>query len=420
MPRYGVLLAPRWLTSEAKVRRNVFPGPNRDPLQRASNRELPQEPVSYDSAEWPIRQTNHERSGGGTCTSRCFAAQRDGHCPKRERSRDVGSVGRRLAPRGPRAAKLSGVWRPYPGTRRLLSARGKQQVCWRFGTFGPAGKMDQAALARRGDDSRILYMGDAWGLGFHPTFPADILNSLRREAYEALLIRASPIALRAYPQSKTPFLLIDLSEIHGRPIVGTSDAGNHVQLIRISVLAQDEVSTIDVVMDETIGLRTGIYERLCRVTFGVQEALIKPHLHVMLVTKRAKFLARLGSRHRSSSRTPPNELPLETAHQWNTLVPLDFGVVSQCVRSYASGVQVSRAYSLKVQKLGGLEVVESEHLCILSDGKDQVANERLVGLRDKSLAAFECLLPRSAYATSSGVNARTCQKNCLIPGRFFS
>src|SRR5260370_11951035 len=198
-----------------------------------------QESVSYDSAEWAIRQTNHERSGGGTGTSRCFAAQRDGHCRKRERSRDAGSFGRRLAPRGPRAAKLSGVWRPYPGTRRLLSARGKQQVCCRFGTFGPAGRMDQVALARRGDHSRILYMGDAWGLGFHPTFPADILNSLRREDYEALLIRASPIALRAYPQSKTPFLLIDLSDIHGRPIVGTSDSGNRIRFIRDSVLAQD-------------------------------------------------------------------------------------------------------------------------------------------------------------------------------------
>jgi hypothetical protein len=32
---------------------------------------------------------------------------------------------------------------------------------------------------------------------------------------------------------------------------------------------------------------------------------------------------------------------------------------------------VSRAYSLKVQKLGGLEVAECEHLCILSDGKDK-------------------------------------------------
>jgi hypothetical protein len=107
-------------------------------------------------------------------------------------------------------------------------------------------------------------------------------------------------------------------------------------------------------------------------------------------------------------------------YQWNALVPLDFGVVSQYVRSYASGVQVSRAYSLKVQKLGGLETVECEHLCILSDGKDQVGKERLVGLRNKSLAAFNGFLPRSAYATSSWVNARTCQKNCLIPGRFFS
>jgi hypothetical protein len=65
----------------------------------------------------------------------------------------------------------------------------------------------------------------------------------------------------------------------------------------------------------------------------------------MLVTKRAKFLARLGSRHRPSSRTPPNELPSETVYQWNTLVPLDFGVVSQYVLSYAGGVQVSRGYS---------------------------------------------------------------------------
>src|SRR5882762_10351506 len=109
---------------------------------------LPQESVSYDSAEWPIRETNHERSGGGACSSRCFAAQRDGHCPQRERSRDAGSDGRRLAPRGPRAAKLSGVWRPYPGTRRLLSARGKQQVCCRFGTFCFSKRMSQAPLAR--------------------------------------------------------------------------------------------------------------------------------------------------------------------------------------------------------------------------------------------------------------------------------
>src|SRR5258706_11350594 len=188
-----------------------------------------------------------------------------------------------------------------------------------------------------------------------------ILNLLRRQAYEALLIRASPIALRAYPQAEASLFRIDFREIHGRPIVETSDAGNHVQLIRVSALAQDEVSTIDVVVDETIGLRTGIRERLCKVaTFAVHVALIKRHLHVMLVTKRAKFLARLGTRHRPSSRAPPNELPSETVYQWK-LVPLDFGVVPQYVFSYASGVQVSRVHS-----------------------------------------------------------TRTYQKNCLIPGRFFS
>src|SRR6266478_4326840 len=208
--------------------------------------------------------------------------------------------------------------------------------------------MDQAALARRGDQSRILCVGDAWGLGLHPTFPADIPNSPRCQAYEALLVRASPIALRAYPQAKTPFLQIDFSEIHGRPIVETSDAGNHVQLIRVSALAQDEVSTIDVVVDETIGLRTGIRERLYSVTLAIREARIKPHLHMMLVTKRAKFLARLGSRHRPSFRTHPNVLQSKTARQWNTLVPLDLGDVPQFVLAYASGVQVSRVYPLKL------------------------------------------------------------------------
>src|SRR5260370_20987312 len=83
-------------------------------------------------------------------------------------------------------------------------------------------------------------------LGLQTAFPADILNSLRRQAYEALLIRASPIALRAYPQAKSPFPQIAFSEIHGRPIVGTSHSGNHVRFIRDSVLSQDEVSTIRV------------------------------------------------------------------------------------------------------------------------------------------------------------------------------
>ena len=185
----------------------------------------------------------------------------------------------------------------------------------------------------------------------------------------------------------------------------TSDSGNRVRFIRDSVLAQDEVSTIDVVVDETIGLRTGIRKRLCTVvTFAVQGVLIKPHPHMMLMTKRAKSLARLGSRHGTSSWTPPNELPSETVYQWNMLVPLDFGVVPQYVLSYAGGVRVSRVYPLKVQKLGGLEVVECERLCILPDCKEQLGKERLVGLQDKSLMDFDSLLLRSAYATSSGVH----------------
>jgi hypothetical protein len=141
-------------------------------------------------------------------------------------------------------------------------------------------------------------------------------------------------------------------------------------------------------VDETMGNRTGIRERLYSVTLAVREALIKPHLHMMLVTKRAKFLARPGSRHRPSFRTLPNVLQSKTVYQWNTLVPLDFGDVPQFVLSYASGVQVSRVYPLKLPRLGALEMADCE--------------------------------PRSAYATLSGVGTRTCQKNCLIPGRLFS
>jgi hypothetical protein len=79
---------------------------------------------------------------------------------------------------------------------------------------------------------------------------------------------------------------------------------------------------------------------------------------VMLVTKRAKFLARLGSRHRPSFRTLPSVLQSQTVCQWNTLAPLDFGDVPQFVLSYASGVPVSRDYSLKLPRLGGLEMVD--------------------------------------------------------------
>jgi hypothetical protein len=130
--------------------------------------------------------------------------------------------------------------------------------------------------------------------------------------------------------------------------VRTSDSGNNLILVGVSVFSLDEVSTKDVVVDETIRFRTGIRGRLCSVTIAADEAPIEPHLYVMLVTKRAKFLARLGSRHRTSSGTPPNELSSGTVSQWNALVPLDFGVVLQCILSYAGGAQMSSLYSLEI------------------------------------------------------------------------
>jgi len=51
------------------------------------------------------------------------------------------------------------------------------------------------------------------------------------------------------------------------------------------------------VVDEAIGLRTGIGTYLCTHAIGPHENLIKVHLDVMLVTKRVNFLARLGNRH---------------------------------------------------------------------------------------------------------------------------
>ena len=141
---------------------------------------------------------------------------------------------------------------------------------------------------------------------------------------------------------------MDFREIHRHPVKETSDFGQHVHLIPVSVLAQHEVSTMGVVADETIGLRTAIRGRLSCVIPVIQEAPIQPHFQKMFVTKRAKVFARLSSRHIPSSRTPPNVLLPDTVSQWNTLGPLGFGVVPQYVNSYASDLRLSRVYSLKV------------------------------------------------------------------------
>jgi len=112
-------------------------------------------------------------------------------------------------------------------------------------------------------------------------------------------MRALPAASRAYPQAIFSFVQIDFSEIHGRPIVEAPDPGNHFQIISMSVLARQEISTIDAVVDEAIRLGTGIRCRLPGV-LAVGKALLQPHLYVVLVTKGAKCLAWLACRHTAS------------------------------------------------------------------------------------------------------------------------
>jgi len=208
--------------------------------------------------------------------------------------------------------------------------------------------MGQAALARRKNQSKRLYVAGPRGFGLCLVFPAEILSFLRGQAYQVLLIRASRAALRACPKAEASLFRMDFREIHRHPVKETSDFGQHVHLIPVSVLAQHEVSTMGVVADETIGLRTAIRGRLSCVIPVIQEAPIQPHFQKMFVTKRAKVFARLSSRHIPSSRTPPNVLLPDTVSQWNTLGPLGFGVVPQYVNSYASDLRLSRVYSLKV------------------------------------------------------------------------
>src|SRR5882762_5775434 len=159
-------------TRRSEVRDSICPSSY--PSSQPPTEAVPTESLSHGHAEGPIRQAIHETSDGGACSSRCFAVQRGSNCPKRERPRDAGSDGTRLAPRRQRALKLSGVWVPHPSPHRLLSAVRKQQVCCRLGACSPTGKMGQAELARRQSQSKRLY-----GSGLRRDFRAEILNFRR-------------------------------------------------------------------------------------------------------------------------------------------------------------------------------------------------------------------------------------------------
>jgi hypothetical protein len=74
--------------------------------------------------------------------------------------------------------------------------------------------MGLAALGRLERHSKRLYMGD----GLRRVFPAEVLNFVRPQAHQAILIRTSRVALRACPQTEASLFGINFRKIHRRPI----------------------------------------------------------------------------------------------------------------------------------------------------------------------------------------------------------
>jgi hypothetical protein len=92
-------------------------------------------------------------------------------------------------------------------------------------------------------------------------------------------------------------------------------------------------------MNQAIRLRTGIRGALWRVILTIREAPAKPHLHVMLMAKRAKFFATLDSRHGiplSESVSAEEGTPVEHVRS------LRFLTSPRTLFFYARAVDVSR------------------------------------------------------------------------------
>ncbi len=90
--------------------------------------------------------------------------------------------------------------------------------------------------------------------------------------------------------------------------MGTTDVGYYLELISISVLVGNEVSARSVVVDQAIGLRTGVSKYLCPLAAGLQDSLTKPHPNVMLVAKSGKFPFHLEAGHMTPFKTAEREL----------------------------------------------------------------------------------------------------------------
>src|SRR5947208_13726279 len=100
-------------------------------------------------------------------------------------------------------------------------------------------------------------------------------------------MRASAAALRAYPQTIVPLVQIDFAKVHGRPVVEAPHCGNHFQIISMSVLACQEISTRDAVVYEATGRLTSKHRSFVGVLLAVGKLLLQPHLNVVLITKYA-------------------------------------------------------------------------------------------------------------------------------------
>src|SRR5881392_2916210 len=92
-------------------------------------------------------------------------------------------------------------------------------------------------------------------------------------------MRASAAALRAYPQTIVPLVQIDFGKVHGRPVVEAPHCGNHFQIISMSVLACQEISTRDAVVDEATGLRTSKHCSFPGVLLAVGKVLQRRAKH---------------------------------------------------------------------------------------------------------------------------------------------
>src|SRR5260370_34866646 len=108
---------------------------------------------------------------------------RDGRRGKHKFSRDTRGDRARMESGVSRSVEFSRAWQPCRSAGRILSERGKREVCCRSRTFVARERVDQTALAVGKKGCRKFICGGLGTLRFCLAFPAGILISPRRHAY---------------------------------------------------------------------------------------------------------------------------------------------------------------------------------------------------------------------------------------------